>query len=99
VREVWWLSFLGGDVVVLEASSLAHARLLAAQNNLGRVSNFAEGYSIHPELAAMVPDDSIGRMLSPMEARKLLKLLKYGPRGATIPQAVEPDTVPTRRRA
>jgi hypothetical protein len=36
---MWWLSFLGGDVAIMEAASLAHARLLAAMNDLGRVSS------------------------------------------------------------
>ena len=75
---MWWLSFRGGDVVIMEAASLAHARLLAALNELGRVSQFVEGYSINPDLAALIPDDSIGQMLTPVEARQLLKLMKYG---------------------
>ena len=62
----------------MEAASLAHARLLAALNELGRVSQFVEGYSINPDLAALIPDDSIGQMLTPVEARQLLKLMKYG---------------------
>jgi hypothetical protein len=50
---MWWLTFLGGDVVIIEATSLAHARLLAALNKLGRASHFAQGHSISPELAAL----------------------------------------------
>jgi hypothetical protein len=77
---MWWLSFPGGGgVIIIEATSLSHARLLAAMNDLGRVSSFVEGYSIDPDLAALIPEDAIGRMLAPVEARKLLKLLKYGP--------------------
>jgi hypothetical protein len=73
---MWWLSFLGGGVAIMEATSLAQARLLAVVNGLGRASQFVEGYSINPDLAALIPDDSIGRILTSLEARKLLKLMK-----------------------
>jgi hypothetical protein len=76
---MWWLSFTGGSVVIMEGASLSHARLLAAQKNLGRASQFANGYFITPDLAAMIPDSSIGRMLSSDEARGLRKVLKHGP--------------------
>ena len=77
---MWWLSFLGGGVVIIEAASLAHARLLAVVNGFGRASQFVEGYPIDAQLAARVPDHSFGRILTPGEARPLLKLIKYGPR-------------------
>jgi len=51
---MWWLSFIGG-VVIMEATSLSHARLLAALKNLGRASQFAEGYFISPDLTANDP--------------------------------------------
>jgi hypothetical protein len=35
---MWWLSFLGGGVVIMEAASLAQARLLAVVNGFGRAS-------------------------------------------------------------
>jgi hypothetical protein len=44
-----WLSFLHGGVVIIEASSLIHARTLAALRELGRVSHVAEGHFIDPE--------------------------------------------------
>jgi hypothetical protein len=44
-----WLSFLHGGVVIIEASSLIHARTLAALHELGRVSHVAEGHFIDPE--------------------------------------------------
>jgi hypothetical protein len=77
---MWWLSFLGGGVVIMEAASLAQARLLAVVNGFGRASQFVEGYPIDAQLAARVPDHSVGRILTPGEARQLLKLIKYGPR-------------------
>jgi hypothetical protein len=77
---MWWLSFLGDGVVIMEAASLAQARLLAVANGFGRASQFVEGYPIDAQLAARVPDHSVGRILTPGEARQLLKLIKYGPR-------------------
>jgi len=65
---MWWLSFRHGGVVVIKASSLVHARLLAAQNGLGRASHFVEGYFIDPGRMTPIPDEFVGRMLSPIEA-------------------------------
>jgi hypothetical protein len=96
---MWWLSFIGGSVVIMEAASLSHARLLAALKNLGRASQFADGYFITPDLAAMIPDNSIGRMLSSDEARRLLKLLKYGPQEYGAKPSRQPAIVPSRLRA
>jgi hypothetical protein len=94
---MWWLSFLGGDVVIIEAASLAHARLLAALNKLGRASRFAEGHSVSPELAALIPDDFLGRILSSTETRQLLKRLE--PRKYVAPPSPEPKLMLSRRRA
>jgi hypothetical protein len=77
---LWWLSFPEGEAVIMEASSLAQARLLAVANGLGRASQFVEGYPIDALLAARVPDHSVGRILTREEARRLLKIIKYGPR-------------------
>jgi hypothetical protein len=62
---MWWLSFRHGDVVVIKASSLVHARLLAARNGLGRASHFVEGYFIDPARMMPIPHEYVGRMLSP----------------------------------
>jgi hypothetical protein len=78
---MWSLSFFDGGVVIIEASSLVHARTIAALHELGRVSHFAEGHFIDPDRAALIPDNSIGRMLSSIEARKLRDLL-----AARLPQ-------------
>jgi hypothetical protein len=74
---MWWLSFREDTVVIVTAASLAHARLLAAIE-FDHASHFGEGYPIDPHLAELVPNHSIGRMLSPLESRELIKLLKYG---------------------
>jgi hypothetical protein len=75
---LWWLSFRGGAVVIVTAASLAHARLLAAIE-FGHASHFVEGYPVSPDRVELIPDHSVGRMLSPLESRELIKLLKYGP--------------------
>jgi hypothetical protein len=92
---MWWLSFRGGDVVIVTAASLAHARLLAAIE-FDHASHFVEGYPIDPNLVELIPDHSVGRMLSPLEARELIKLLKYGP-PRPVAQASPVDLVDSRR--
>jgi hypothetical protein len=94
---MWWLSFFGGDVVIVEAASLAHARLLAAGNELGRASHFAKGHSISSELAAIIPDNFLRRILSPTETRQLLKLLE--PKKYVTNPSPEPKLVLSHRRA
>jgi hypothetical protein len=76
---MWWLSFVSGSGLIVEAVSLAQARLFAVAKGLGRASQFAEGHSIKPNLAELIPDGSVGRILTPVEARRLLKLMRYGP--------------------
>jgi hypothetical protein len=73
---VWWISFLHGGVVIVEASSLPQARMFAALRSIGRVAHFAEGHLISEERAALIPEDFIGRMLSSDEARKLRELFE-----------------------
>jgi hypothetical protein len=64
-------------VVIVTAASLVHARLLAAIE-FDHASHFVEGYPIDPDLEELIPVHSVGRMLSPLEFRDLIKLLKYG---------------------
>jgi hypothetical protein len=61
----WWVSFRDGTAVIIEATSLAHARLLAAVLQVGRVAQFADGYLLSPELAALIPDDCVGQTAFP----------------------------------
>jgi hypothetical protein len=75
---MWWLTFLHGGVVIIEASSLTHARTRAVLCGLGRASYFAEGHFISPDRAALIPQDCVGRMLSAGEARQLRELLAHG---------------------
>lgn len=78
---MWWLSFSDGSVVIIAASSLAHARLLAAAKGLGRASHFVEGSRIDTGRLPPIPGEFIGRMLSPVDARQLLEILERENRG------------------
>jgi hypothetical protein len=71
---VWWISFLDGSVFIVQASSLAHARMLAALHGVGRVGHFVEGHFIDDERAAVIPQKFIGRMLSSHAARQIRDL-------------------------
>lgn len=72
---MWWLLFRDGGVVIIRASSLVHARLLAAASGLGKASHFVEGNFIDTEHLPPIPSEFVGRMLSPVEARQLVELL------------------------
>ena len=76
---MWWLLFRDGGVVIVGASSLVHARLLAAAKGLGRASHFVEGNFIDTERLPPIPPEFIGRMLSPIEARQLEEMLNRRP--------------------
>jgi hypothetical protein len=77
---MWWLLFRDGGVAIISASSLVHARLLAAASGLGRASHFVEGNFIDTERLPTIPSEFVGRMLSPDEARQLVELLNRKPR-------------------
>ena len=78
---MWWLSFSDGGVVIIAASSLAHARLLAAAKGLGRASHFVEGNRIDTERLPPIPAEFVGKMLSPVDARQLIDILDRKDRG------------------
>ena len=76
---LWLLSFTQREVaVIVEAETLAHARLLAAANQICRASQFDEGVAIKPSYQAQIPSDFIGRALSQDETADLLSMLKIG---------------------
>jgi hypothetical protein len=73
---LWLLSFTEREVaVIMEAETLAHARLLAAANQVCRASQFDEGWAIKPAVHAQIPADLIGRALSQDETADLLSTL------------------------
>jgi hypothetical protein len=78
VTALWWLKFIGGQVVIIEGESLAHARLLATVNEFGRASQFIDGYAIDSHLMELIPEDYIGRTLSRADANDLLQQLGLG---------------------
>jgi hypothetical protein len=74
---LWLLSFTQREVaVIVEAETLAHARLLAAANQICRASQFDEGVAIKPSYQARIPSDLIGRALSQDETADLLSTLR-----------------------
>jgi hypothetical protein len=85
VTKFWWLSLRGGSAVIVEAESIAHARLLAVVNDFGRPSHFTDGYPIDPHLLELIPEDLIERKLSPMEANELLDQLRTSERDGAEP--------------
>jgi len=76
VTKFWWLSSRGGCAAIVEAESLAHARLLAVVNDMGRASHFTDGYPIDPHLLELIPEELIERKLSSAEAGELLDQLR-----------------------
>jgi hypothetical protein len=83
---MWLLSFKDAGAAIIEAESMAHARLLVAMKGLVRASHFVEGCQIDPEYIPLIPGEAIGRRLSADEAHELLMLLKRGlPRRGTKP--------------
>jgi hypothetical protein len=77
---MWWLSFRGGGAAIMNATSLAHARMLSVIANHGRPSTFVEGYLIDPQIAKFLPDRRIGQKLSPAEAEEFRLFLSTNPR-------------------
>ena len=76
---LWLLSFTQREVaVIVEAETLAHARLLAAANQICRASLFDEGVAIKPCFHTQIPPDFIGRTLSQDETADLLSMLTIG---------------------
>jgi hypothetical protein len=77
---MWWLSFRGGGAAIMNATSLAHARMLSVIANHWRPSAFVEGYLIDARIAKFLPDACIGRKLSPVEAEEFRQFLNTNPR-------------------
>jgi hypothetical protein len=78
LMTLWWLAFRGGSAAIVEGESITHARVLAVANEIGRASQFGDGYAIEPDLAEMIPEDFLWRKLSPKEASDLLNKLREG---------------------
>jgi hypothetical protein len=74
---MWWLCYRNEGklvgVAVIEAPSLYHARMQAAVQGIGRAADYTEGKEVDAEHVPLVPQDCIGRLLSPEEARQLIE--------------------------
>jgi hypothetical protein len=87
---LWLLSFTQREVaVVVEAETLAHARLLAAANQVCRASQFDEGFAIKPSFETRIPPDLIGRALSQDETADLLSTLTIDPSNGAVSGQIE----------
>jgi hypothetical protein len=76
---LWMLSFGDHGSAIVEAESIAHARLRVAVKGLIRASLFAGGCQIDTEFIPLIPNESIGRKLTREHTSGLLELLKHGP--------------------
>ncbi len=87
---LWLLSFTQREVaVILEADTLTHARLLAAANQICRVSQFDEGFAIKPSFQERIPADFIGRALTQDETTDLLSTLKIASTDEAVSEQIE----------
>jgi hypothetical protein len=77
---MWWLHFTDGGAAIVAATSLAQARLLAVIHGFGRAAALTEGFAVDPDLLPLIPDDRIGRKLTPREAEQVLIHLREKPR-------------------
>ena len=89
---LWMLSFGDHGAAIIEAESMAHARLRAAVKGLIRASSFIGGYQTDPEFIPLIPDETIGQKLSREHTSELLEMLKSGPtrRNAKLSQLGPP---------
>ena len=76
MKPLFWLSFRHNGqflgAVIIEARELLEARMLAAIDGLDQCAEFAEGYELNGQQAAMISDQSRGRMLAPAEVSRLI---------------------------
>jgi hypothetical protein len=89
---MWWLCYRDEGklvgVAIIAAPSIYHARMQAAVRGIGKVADYTEGMEVDAEHAALIPQDWIGRLLSPEEAQQLMERI-----GSALPQgapAAEP---------
>ena len=93
---MWWLCYRNEGklvgVAIIEAPSLYHARMQAAVRGIGRAADYTEGKEVDAEHAALVPQDCIGRLLSPEEARQLIERMGSAKtQGVPAAEAMKPE--------
>jgi len=80
--SLYWLTYSASDrvhgVVILEAVDVVQARVRANMARLDQGVEFAVGYELDDEQAALVPQGMLGRMLSPHEAHELIDRIERG---------------------
>ena len=73
MKSLFWLSYRCDNgvpgVLIVKAGALLEARMVAAIDGIDNAGEFLEGHELGAEDA---PPDSIGRMLPPEEAHKLI---------------------------
>ena len=72
---MWWINFRrGGELVgvaIVEAPTIFHARTRLALRGTGRAVDYSDGKEVDVRCAVLIPQNFIGRLLMPDEARKL----------------------------
>jgi hypothetical protein len=75
-KPLFWLAYYSGDeiggVVVIESDSLIAARMNTLSSRVDDGFTFAGGHALDAEQTALVPRHAIGRMLTLVEAERLL---------------------------
>jgi hypothetical protein len=75
-KSLFWLSFQRDGrwvgVVIIEAGELLEAQMLAVIDGTDEGAQFANGYQLSAAQAALISARSVGRMLPPDEASRLL---------------------------
>jgi len=79
---VWWLIYRRDDkivgIAIVEAPSLYHARMRAAVAGIGKAADFSQGLEIDAAHVRAIPQELIGRLLSPEQAAELKERLSNG---------------------
>jgi hypothetical protein len=84
IREavVWWLIYRRDEkivgIAIVEAPSLYHARMRAAVARIGKAADFSEGLEIDAAHVRAIPQELIGKLLSPEQAAELKGRLSNG---------------------
>jgi hypothetical protein len=85
-------------VVIMDFPRVIQARLRAAVKGIDQGAGFCEGHELDETAAALMPEPSIGRLLSEDEAAKLIRWIERSipkrPAAASVERATRP-----RRRA